>query len=186
VGLYTFVNGRGGALWQGFRVSAIRSSLLRVAPVVCGAIALLGAAAACVDAAMNSEHPSTDDGDASTEAGCGPLGCQPDLVDASIGVRASTLLGGCAGGPEASCHGGGGQVGLHLPDSPPNLVNVPSTEVPTVMRVLPGDPEHSYLYWKITGDSRIDGGRMPLLAPPLASGDIEVLRSWIEAGAPRQ
>jgi len=169
------------------RISAISSTVVRVAPALSGAIAVLVAAAACVDAAVNGDPKS--DADASTsasEAGCGPLGCEPDLADASIGVRANALLGGCAGGPEASCHGGGGQVGLHLPDSPPNLVNVPSTEVPTVMRVLPGDPEHSYLYWKVTGDPRIDGGRMPLSAPPLGGADIEVLRSWIEAGAPAE
>ncbi len=76
-------------------------------------------------------------------------------------------------------------MGLHLPDSPPNLVNVPSTQVPSVMRVVPGDPEHSYLYWKVTGDPRIDGGRMPLMAPPLGATDRELLRGWIEAGAPR-
>jgi hypothetical protein len=75
---------------------------------------------------------------------------------------------------------------MHLPDNPPNLVNVASAEVPGLMRVVPGDPEHSYLYLKVTGDPRIDGGRMPPISDPLTPPDVELLRSWIEAGAPRK
>jgi hypothetical protein len=52
-------------------------------------------------------------------------------------------------------------------------------------RVTPGDPELSFLYHKVTGDLGVGlGSRMPLGAPPLAPNLIEILRLWIEAGAP--
>jgi hypothetical protein len=73
---------------------------------------------------------------------------------------------------------------MHLPDVPPNLVNVPSYEEPSHMRVLPGNPEESYLYMKVRNDPRIMGARMPVNGPPLGSADLETLRGWIEAGAP--
>jgi hypothetical protein len=65
-----------------------------------------------------------------------------------------------------------------------NLVNFASRERPTLMRVLPGDPEASYLIHKIEGRAGIVGGRMPLGGPYLAEGQILVIRRWIETGAP--
>lgn len=107
-----------------------------------------------------------------------------DLADASLGTKAGVVLQSCAGGPEANCHGVGAGA-LHLPDTKPtNLVNVASSELPQYQRVAPGDPEHSYLYMKVTGDPRIVMARMPKDLSPLAATDVETLRSWIEAGAP--
>lgn len=105
--------------------------------------------------------------------------------DASLGVQARFVLGGCGGGPEAACHAPGRSVsGLTLPDPMiSNLVNVPSTEEPDVMRVRPGDPARSYLFWKITGAPAIDGGRMPKDLPPLDDQSITAIARWIEAGA---
>ena len=52
-------------------------------------------------------------------------------------------------------------------------------------RVTPGDPAVSYLFRKVTGDLGAGmGSRMPLGRPPLAANLIEILRLWIEAGAP--
>lgn len=52
-------------------------------------------------------------------------------------------------------------------------------------RITPGDPEMSFLYHKITGDLGVGlGSRMPLARPPLAANLIEIIRLWIEAGAP--
>lgn len=64
-----------------------------------------------------------------------------------------------------------------------NLVNVPSVEVPTLMRVKPGQPDSSYIVRKLEGGPGIVGGRMPLGLPPLAAEEIGALRSWIAAGA---
>ena len=103
--------------------------------------------------------------------------------DASLHVQARYVLAGCAGGPESSCHGRGTE-GLVLPDTTPtNLVSVASTEEPAVVRVQPGDPSHSYLYWKVTGDPRIQGVPMPM-GSSLDARSIGVLADWIDAGAP--
>ncbi|MBI4529901.1 MAG: hypothetical protein HY709_00110 [Candidatus Latescibacteria bacterium] len=67
-----------------------------------------------------------------------------------------------------------------------NIVNKPSREAPSVMRVKPSDPDNSYLYRKIRGEQRSVGGsgeRMPL-GGSLSSSQIETIKNWITQGAP--
>jgi hypothetical protein len=64
-----------------------------------------------------------------------------------------------------------------------NTVNVTSVEMPSLMRVKPGDPSNSYLYRKITG-AGITGDRMPQSLPPLSDAQIRLVRDWIRRGAP--
>lgn len=64
-----------------------------------------------------------------------------------------------------------------------STVNVPSNEMPSLMRVKPGDPDNSYLYRKIRGVG-ISGARMPQGGPYLSQSDIDKVKGWIEAGAP--
>jgi hypothetical protein len=49
---------------------------------------------------------------------------------------------------------------------------------------MPGNPDQSYLYKKITGAPDIVGSRMPLAGGPLSAADIDLVRQWIQAGAP--
>jgi hypothetical protein len=65
-----------------------------------------------------------------------------------------------------------------------NIVNVASTERPNLERILPGDAANSYLFQKVTGAAGIAGSRMPKGGSPLPPADIELLRQWINAGAP--
>ena len=66
------------------------------------------------------------------------------------------------------------------------LVNVPSRGKPSAVRVIPGDPENSYIVHKIEGRSGIVGVRMPFSgAPFLTDGQILILKRWIADGAPR-
>src|SRR5262245_52816937 len=66
-----------------------------------------------------------------------------------------------------------------------NLVNVASARKAGAVRVIPGDPENSYLIQKLEGRSGIVGVRMPFSGPPyLTSGQITVIKRWIEIGAP--
>jgi hypothetical protein len=66
------------------------------------------------------------------------------------------------------------------------LVNVNATEIPSVKRVTPGDPDGSYMVHKIEGRPGIVGRRMPFNGPPyLTDGQILIMRRWIELGAPR-
>ena len=85
------------------------------------------------------------------------------------------------------CHSGPFATGgLHLEANQAygNIVNVASNEQPNVKRVLPGDAASSYLFQKVTGAPSISGGRMPLGREPLSASDIELIRQWINAGAP--
>jgi len=62
-------------------------------------------------------------------------------------------------------------------------VNVASTEMPSLKRVVPGDFANSYLYRKITG-AGITGDRMPQGGPYLTDAQIKLVRDWIRRGAP--
>ena len=64
------------------------------------------------------------------------------------------------------------------------LVGVPSAEDPSLARVEPGDSDLSYLIKKIEGTGL--GDRMPADGPPyLPDGEIQLIRDWIDQGAPR-
>lgn len=90
------------------------------------------------------------------------------------------------------CHvkpGGSGftqtKLSLEASDAWDSLVNIKSIEILqvkkiTMMRVLPGLPDSSYLYQKITKASPAVGARMPAdLAAPLSDADILVIKTWI-------
>jgi hypothetical protein len=83
------------------------------------------------------------------------------------------------------CHAGGGAPqGLRLDatNSYALLVGVPSTEVPSILRVKPGDPSNSYLIQKLEGHAAV-GAQMPFGGPPLPDATIAVIRQWITDGA---
>lgn len=86
----------------------------------------------------------------------------------------------------AGCHLGAAsesKLSLRAGDSYRGLVNVPSVQIGEMMRVLPGDPDRSYLVVKLEG-SRIVGERMPMGPHPLSPEAIAVIREWIARGAP--
>jgi mono/diheme cytochrome c family protein len=52
-------------------------------------------------------------------------------------------------------------------------------------RIVPGDPDNSYLLQKLVGSSSIAGRRMPSNGPPyLTDGQILIIKRWIAIGAP--
>lgn len=66
------------------------------------------------------------------------------------------------------------------------IVNVPSNRKAGAFRIIPGDPNNSYLVQKIEGRPGILGNRMPNNGPPyLTDGQIFILKRWIAIGAPR-
>jgi hypothetical protein len=83
------------------------------------------------------------------------------------------------------CHGSSGGLSLSSSISYNSLVNVPSNQVPSLDRVEPGDPDNSYLVWKVEGRAGITGSRMPLGGPFLSQETIDLIRAWVEAGAPQ-
>lgn len=89
----------------------------------------------------------------------------------------------------AGCHMTGDEPGgmkLYPSAAYASLVGVPSMESP-LLRVAPGEPEHSYLMHKLEGthlDVGGQGAQMPFAQPPLADETRTAIRQWIEAGAP--
>ncbi len=85
----------------------------------------------------------------------------------------------------SGCHSGGTPPqGLNLEDGNAfaNLVNVASTQVPSLSRVSPGDPDNSYLIQKLEGTAAV-GNRMPFGGAPLDQAVIDDIRQWIADGA---
>jgi hypothetical protein len=67
-----------------------------------------------------------------------------------------------------------------------NIVSVPSRAKAGATRVIPGDPDSSYLIQKLEGAPGIVGQRMPFNGGPfLSGGQILIIRRWIANGAPR-
>ena len=65
-----------------------------------------------------------------------------------------------------------------------SLVGATSRNKPGAVRVIPGDPDNSYLIHKLEGRTGIVGERMPRTSGPfLTDGQMLVLRRWIELGA---
>ncbi len=102
-------------------------------------------------------------------------------------IQAAVFTPVCTG-----CHNGSQPPGGALPGSQnltngnsfANIVNVPSLEQPTLLRVKPGDPANSYLIRKLEGTAGITGQRMPLGGPFLDQASIDKIKSWIASGAP--
>lgn len=62
------------------------------------------------------------------------------------------------------------------------LVQVAATGAPGRIRVVPGRPDESYLVEKLTRMTPAAGEQMPP-SQPLPAAEIEMIRSWIAAGA---
>jgi predicted CxxxxCH...CXXCH cytochrome family protein len=96
---------------------------------------------------------------------------------------------GCA---NSLCHGEAQEGGLDLRPSVAweNLVGVPS-EGSSYLRIDPRDPDTSYFFHKLSaktipGSYEIDGAEMPSGSPAISNGQLEAIRLWIEAGAPKE
>lgn len=124
---------------------------------------------------------------AALAAGCQPAPA-PEAPPAGGGGEFAALVAEvlephCAG---TGCHSGDRPAGgLHLGDERAysDLVDAPAHRRPDRKRVVPGDPDSSYLVNRI-----VDGGdtpRMPLGADPLERADIDRIREWIRQGAKR-
>jgi len=86
----------------------------------------------------------------------------------------------------SGCHAGGSPAqGMNLSQGQAyaNIVNVASNQQPSLDRIEPDNPEASYLYLKVTGDAS-SGGQMPPGGGSLSQDLLDLLRDWIERGAP--
>ena len=118
-------------------------------------------------------------------------GPTPNLVPTFSSIQSEIFSNSDSSGRAActQCHNAVGRLFNGLDLSPQvsynNLVGVASRGKVGATRVIPGDPENSYLIHKLEGRSGIVGVRMPLVGPPyLTDGQILVIKRWIELGAP--
>ncbi len=97
-------------------------------------------------------------------------------------IQANIFNRSCA---VSGCHDSGSQqAGLDLSSGKAygNLVNVPSSQKPNILRVKPGDPANSYIIMKLEGASGISGRKMPL-GGSLSNEQIDAIKQWIRNGA---
>src|SRR6266513_2592072 len=120
------------------------------------------------------------------ESGQPPGGGMP-LVATLPSIQANVFSIYCV-----RCHTGAtAPFGLSLdPEfSAGNLINVvsprdPDPMHPTLIRVVPGDPDASFLIQKLQGTQAPElGERMPDGGPYLLTPTINVIRQWIQDGA---
>lgn len=87
------------------------------------------------------------------------------------------------------CHAQGNDLDLVAGVAWQDLVDhpAPSAEACGGTLVVPGNPDGSYLYQKLTNPNPCAGSQMPrtdLLPDPLPACVIELVRAWIDEGAP--
>ena len=62
-----------------------------------------------------------------------------------------------------------------------------SGEILDMLIIVPGDPDNSYMIWKVQGSGPagedIVGDQMPLDSAPLPAGTIQNMRDWVSDGA---
>ena len=104
-------------------------------------------------------------------------------------IVAKVFTSSCA---TRSCHGAeGGRGGLVLTadQAYANLVNVvadnDAAKAKGKKRVVPGDPDNSFLLQKLTGPATDEGDLMPDRGQPLDPAAIAAIRTWIANGAQR-
>jgi hypothetical protein len=150
--------------------------LARMAGVMLGglfsasaSVALLLALAACGGGGEDAPPPGPPP----------PTGLQPTLAS----IQANVFTPSCA---ESGCHtGAGAQAGLNLDPgvSWVSLYNIVSSQNMSLIRVIPMDPDGSFLIQKLEGTAMV-GARMPADGPPyLQQTTVDVIRQWIQNGA---
>ena len=101
-----------------------------------------------------------------------------ETTDAS-GRAACTQCHSDAGGRNPS-----GGLNLRHDLAYATLVGIASRGKPGAVRVIAGDPDHSYVVQKLEGAPGIVGERMPRTGGPyLTEGQISIIKRWIETGA---
>ncbi|HZF18512.1 MAG TPA: hypothetical protein VE008_02265 [Burkholderiales bacterium] len=114
-----------------------------------------------------------------TSAGAAPFAPTLDSIQTNV-FNVNCAVPGCHGGAAA-------QQGLRLDAgfSAGNLINVASPRDPNLIRVIPGNPDGSFIVRKLEGTQTL-GDRMPDFGPYLPQSTIDVIRQWIQDGAPTQ
>ncbi len=151
-----------------------------------------------MEAPPEPEPPQSEDRDPAGAADAGSTADAGEEADAGVpdagttGPAEVSFTAEIAPLFRQSC-GGGCHYGFMRLDGTPeeawqDVVNVPSTACADGRpRVKPGDaaPGSSLLMAKVLNVDFCSGSAMPLNRPPLPAEKLELIRRWIEAGAPK-
>jgi hypothetical protein len=140
------------------------------------ALALAACGAGSGEGLDQSGQPAPSCG---TSAGAAPFAPTLDSIQTNV-FDVNCAVPGCHGGAAA-------QQGLRLDAgfSAGNLINVASPRDPNLIRVIPGNPDASFIIQKLEGTQTL-GDRMPDGGPYLSQSMIDVICTWIQNGAPTQ
>ncbi len=181
---------------RGFRAAASALGVFSVA--LLGAVLVAGCGSSGSGGSSTTEVPGnpaptdptdpapTDPTDPTDPAPTDPV-CD-ETFDSTYDAIQSAIFEGKGCTAEA-CHGGASAGGLDLRAevSYGNLFDTPST-ASSLSRVHPGAKDRSFLWLKLlaaTDESiEIAGSPMPLGATPLGTDELDLVRLWIQAGAP--
>ncbi len=109
------------------------------------------------------------------------------VSETSGGEDSSTVIINSAGGSNNSVIS---SIGFTQGIDTRDIVNAPSSESPSMMRITPFDSHSSYLYHKIKGTHTYVGGFGKIMPPdrifPLRDGEIASIKEWIDAQARRR
>jgi hypothetical protein len=135
--------------------------------VSAASVLMLGACGG--DSMPNSATPASSSSSPPmmTASGSSP----PPMMATFDSIQANIFTPICSG-----CHGGANpaeNLNLDATHSYNDLINVPSTEEPSIVRVKPGDPSQSYLVLHIQKEG--DGA---------SATDLSFIEQWITDGAP--
>ncbi len=133
-------------------------------------------------AACGNDHAATAGADAAVDDD--PLNITDQPAPGSLdGLHQNVIAKRCSGQP-GLCHNGQFEPNLSTPAlTYAYLVNRPSIEATTKLRVKPGDATSSFFIDKLR--NRNVATQMPLGAQPLEEADIAAFEAWINAGALR-
>ena len=135
--------------------------------VSAASVLMLGACGG--DSMPNSATPASSSSSPPMMTGSGSS--PPPMMATFDSIQANIFTPICSG-----CHGGANpaeNLNLDATHSYNDLINVPSTEEPSIVRVKPGDPSQSYLVIHIQKEG--DGA---------SATDLSYIEQWITDGAP--
>lgn len=111
-------------------------------------------------------------------------GCEHDINDSKQNTNtinftqvSNSVFSACVQCHSSSAKSGGMDISAYE-----NIVNAPSSENASFMRIKPSNPDSSYIYMKVTGAAGITGSKMPQ-GGTLSADNIKLLSDWIKAGA---
>lgn len=142
---------------------------------------LLAAAAATLVLTACSGTDSGSSTPSNADAGTDVTAATPSAFETDVAPIIATSC--------ATCHLTGqeaGNMALVPAKIRESLIDVPAVGAPGLKRVVPGDPDKSYLVMKLEGTQIEHGGtgaQMPFGTPPLSAEKIAKIRQWIANGA---